>query len=68
MAGTTAFEGSRSSKLVPLIVAGSIGSLKVAVTLAPVETLVAPSAGERAVIVGGMVSGPTVFSKTTSTQ
>ena len=54
--------------MVPLIVAGSIGSLKVAVTLAPVATPVAPSAGAREVIVGGVVSGPTVFSKTTSTQ
>ncbi len=45
----------------------SIGSLKVAVTLAPVATPLAPLAGERALMVGGVVSGPTVFAKTTST-
>jgi hypothetical protein len=51
------------------MVAGSTGSLKVAVTVVPMPTAEAPPAGETAVTVGGVVSaGPGVVLKTTSTQ
>ncbi len=50
----------RSSKVLAPIVAGSIASLKVAVTAAVVATPVAPSAGVVAVTVGGVVSVETV--------
>jgi hypothetical protein len=52
-----------------LTVAGSIGSLKLAVTFAPGLTPVPPFAGATSVTVGGVVSGaPPPVSKTTSTQ
>ena len=44
-----------------MIVAGSIASLKVAVTSLVVGTRAAPLAGSPGVIVGGVVSGPTEF-------
>jgi hypothetical protein len=49
------------------MLAGSIGSLNVAVTLAEPPTPVAPLAGETAVTVGGVVSDGGAV-KTTSTQ
>jgi hypothetical protein len=57
-----------------LIVAGSIASLNVAVTLVPVLAFVTPLLGEVELTVGGVVSvaGGVVFAavvvKTTSTQ
>ena len=55
--------------MLALIVAAFIGSLKVAVTLLPALTPVAPLAGEMSVTVGGVVSAPPPLgSKTTSTQ
>ena len=68
MAGTSAFEGSRSSKVVPLIVAAFIASLNVAVTFEPVAMPLAPLAGVVVVTVGGVVSGPTFVMNTTSTR
>ena len=51
------------------MVAGSTVSLKVARTVDPLATPVAPSAGSRPLTVGGVVSGvPEVGVKTTSTQ
>ena len=47
---------SRSSKVLALIAAGSIASLKVAATLAKVLTSVAPPVGLVAATVGGVVS------------
>ena len=45
------------------------GSLNVAVTVVPEDTPVAPTAGVRAVTVGGVVSGPELDgANTTSTQ
>ena len=66
-AGTRAFEGSRNSIVLVLIVAGSIASLNVAVMFCPTLAPVAPSAGEVEVIVGG-VESVTLVLKTTSTQ
>ncbi len=50
------------------IVAGSIASLKVAVTGVAGSTLVWPTAGNLELIVGAVVSGGGVVAKTTSTQ
>jgi hypothetical protein len=50
----------RSSNVAVEIVAGSIASLKVAVTAVVVATAVAPTIGETAVTAGGVVSGVAV--------
>ncbi len=50
------------------MVVGSIASLKVAVTVVPVLTPVAPLAGDCPVTVGGVVSEAAAVVKTTSTQ
>jgi hypothetical protein len=50
------------------IVAGSIGSLKVAVTGVAGSTFVWAAAGNRVAIVGAVVSAGGVVVKTTSTQ
>ena len=55
---TSALAPSRNSNVVEPIVAASIASLKVTVMLPVCETPVAPLAGERALIVGGVVSPP----------
>ena len=69
VAGTSALLASRNSKVLALMVAGSIASLKVAVTPVSVATPVAPATGRRAhVTVGGVVSGPVLVANTTSTQ
>ena len=59
---------SRSSNVVPLMVAASIGSLKVAVTLLLALTPVALLAGDTVATTGGVVSGPIDVAKRTSTQ
>src|SRR5437762_559695 len=53
-------EELRSSNVLPLIVAGSIASLNVAVTTAARLTPVAPLPGDVAVTVGGVPSAPVV--------
>jgi hypothetical protein len=69
VAGTSAFDGSRSSNVALLRVAGSIGSLNIAVMSASAWTPVALLAGDVLATVGAVVSGPVgVFMKTTSTQ
>ena len=68
-AATSAPAGVRSSNVEVEMDAGSIASLKVAVTLAVTATPVAPAAGVVPVTVGGVVSpAPAVVSNTTSTQ
>jgi hypothetical protein len=52
-AGTTAFDASRSLNVVPVSVEGSIASLNVARTVAPLATPVAPSSGVSASTLGG---------------
>ena len=66
--GTTAFVASRSSKVLVLIVVALMASLNVAVTAVVALTPVAPPAGDVALTVGGVVSGPVLVVKTTSTQ
>ena len=56
----TALAPSRSTKLVPVTLAGAIGSLKVALTLVPRLTFTALSAGVTVETVGGVVSSTTV--------
>ncbi len=58
----------RSLTVWPLIVAGSIFSLKVAVTGVFVAAVVESCAGETEVTDGGVTSGPALLLKTTSTQ
>ena len=58
---------SRRTKLVPVTLAGEMGSLKVALTPVPRLTSVAPFAGLTLDTVGGVVSARLV-TKTTSTQ
>ena len=55
-------------KVFEFIVAASIASLNVAVTVVATATSVAPLAGVRPVTVGGVVSGGALVLKTTSTQ
>ena len=57
LAGTSCDAASRSSKFAPVTVAGASASLKVAVTIVPTTTAVAPLAGLVAVTVGGVRSG-----------
>ena len=56
MAGISAFAASRNSKLLVVMVAGSIASLKVAVTAIATPTPVAPLTGNVAVTVGDVMS------------
>ena len=65
---TSAFAASLSCTLAAVIVAASIASLKVAVTVVVRLTPIAPLAGVMALTTGGVVSGATVVEKTTSTQ
>ena len=67
-AGTRILAASRSSKVALVMLAGSIGSLKLAVTTDPIPTSLAPSAGAVPATVGATVSGTLLVSKTTSTQ
>jgi hypothetical protein len=60
VAATAAPPKSRTSSVPVPMVAASIASLKVTVTLAVADTPVAPADGVVAVIVGGVVSGPAV--------
>jgi hypothetical protein len=50
----------RRTKLVPVTLAGAIGSLKVADNVVPTLTFVAPAAGVTAETVGAVVSGAAV--------
>jgi hypothetical protein len=65
---TSVFPGATNWNVLTLIVVGSIASLNVADTLVAVLTLVAAFAGLTAVTEGGVVSGPFVVVKMTSTQ
>ncbi len=57
MAGTSLpAPAARRVTLAAVMVAASIGSLKVALTVEPIGTLVASSSGVRAVMVGGVLS------------
>jgi hypothetical protein len=64
VAGTTAFVAVRSVNVFVLMVATSIASLKVAVTVVPALTPVAPSMGVVEMIVGGVTSPVEALSRT----
>ena len=66
--GTKVLFGPNNSNVLVLIVVESIASLKVAVTLPPTLTFVAPLLGVVALTVGEVVSGVVLVVKTTSTQ
>jgi hypothetical protein len=69
VAGTSTFEGLRSSIVLVLMVLAVIASLNVTVTAAAVLTPVAPDAGVREEMVGAVVSGPELAGvNTTSAQ
>ena len=68
VAATRAPPPSRKSNVLAVMVAGSTGSLKVAVSEVVTLTLVAPAAGLIVVTVGGVVSVGNVVANTTSTQ
>jgi hypothetical protein len=65
---TSTLPGANNWKVLALIVVGSIASLKVADTVVVVLTFVDAFAGLTAVTEGGVVSGPVLVVKRTSTQ